>query len=288
MADYKDRYYTSSDGLRLHYRDYDAAGTGDGVETVLCMPGLTRNARDFTEVADHLKGRYRVLVAEQRGRGLSAWDPNPANYHPGTYIGDMFTLLADAGATRVHAIGTSLGGLMTMIISSMKPGFFKSATLNDIGPVIEQTGIERIKGYVGKITPEKDWTEATQRVKAMAADVYPDFTDAEWDSFTRKIFVEKDGHPILDYDPNIALPFKNATSEAAPTDIWPAFESLKGTPLAVLRGGLSDLLSAETMEEMGRRHEGMVAVTIPNVGHTPILNEPECLAAIDAVIAKGT
>lgn len=278
---YSDAYFTNRDGLKLHYRDYHIAPTG--APTVLCMPGLTRNAKDFGYLANHLAHRCRMICAEQRGRGLSDYDPDPGRYSPATYVDDMFELLDHLGLTSVYVVGTSLGGLMTMMMQAMRPGIFKAAIINDIGPEVDPAGIARITSYVGKGTPPETWDQAVSATKAANANVYPHFKDADWREFTELLYAEKDGKPVAAYDPAIRNNFTQKTDQAAP-DLWPVFAAMHSIPLLVLRGETSDILSADTLVRMQSEHPNCTAVTVPRIGHVPQMREPEVLAAIDRII----
>ncbi len=283
MAEYADEYFTNEDGLKQHYRDYNNAP--DGAPTVLCMPGLTRNAKDFEYIANHLADRCRLICVEQRGRGLSDWDPDPSRYSPATYVGDMMALLRHLGLANIVAIGTSLGGLMTMMMSAMHPGVLKAAVINDIGPEIDPKGIERIKSYVGVGTPPSTWNEAVEAVKKANPNIYPDFTEEDWLHFTRMLFADDGGKPVAQYDPAIRKNFDENDDQAAP-DLWPIFSQMHSIPMVVLRGGLSDILAPETLERMATEHPDLVAVTVPNVGHVPLMREKIVQDAIDALIAR--
>ncbi|WP_286831077.1 MULTISPECIES: alpha/beta fold hydrolase [Kordiimonas] len=283
MADYTDEYFTNPDGLKQHYRDYNQAG--DNAPVVLCMPGLTRNARDFEAIAEHLSDRCRVICVEQRGRGQSDWDPNPSRYLPVTYVADMMALLAHLGVDKVIAIGTSLGGLMTIMIQAMHPGKLQAAVINDIGPEIDPKGIERIKSYVGKGTPPETWEAAVEAVKTANAGVYPNFTEEDWRWYTENLYEDVDGKPAVMYDPAISQNFNSEESQSSP-DLWPYFKTLHSIPMVVLRGGISDILSAETLERMAREHPDLVPVTVPGIGHVPLMREPECKQAIDELVGR--
>ncbi len=283
MADFTNGYFTNPDGLKQHYRDYNRAP--DGAPVVLCMPGLTRNAKDFSYIADHLKYRCRLICAEQRGRGLSEWDPDPSRYSPVTYVGDMMALLDHLGLTEIITIGTSLGGLMTIMMNAMHPGTIKAAVINDIGPEIDPKGIERIKSYVGIGTPPATWDEAVAAVKTANPGVYPNFTDQEWVDFTHMLYTDKDGAPVAQYDPAIRKNFDDQDDQSAP-DLWPLFTMMHSIPMVVLRGALSDILAADTLERMQAEHPDLVAITVPNVGHVPLMREKIVQDAIDALIAR--
>lgn len=283
MTAYADVFYESTDGLRLYARDYPAGRAG--ALTVLCMPGLTRNSRDFAALADHLAGPYRVILAEQRGRGRSAYDPTWENYHPGTYVNDMWTLLGHLGVERVALIGTSLGGLMAMIMGATARDRVAGIVLNDVGPELDREGLERIQAYVGKMDKVHSWDQAVEQVRRHNAGVYPDFGDEEWRAFAELLFREdKDGKPVADYDPNIARTLVKADGE--PVDLWPMFETLVGLPVLTLRGALSDILSEATFAEMKRRVPTMEAVTVPRCGHAPAPDHPVAYGAIDAFLER--
>ncbi|RMF07721.1 MAG: alpha/beta hydrolase [Alphaproteobacteria bacterium] len=283
MSSYADVFYDSTDGLRLYARDYPADHAG--AMTVLCMPGLTRNSRDFAALADHLSGTYRVLCAEQRGRGRSAYDPNWQNYHPGTYVNDMWTLLDHLGIERAALIGTSLGGLMAMIMAASQRQRVTGIVLNDVGPELSADGIKRIQAYVGKMEKVHSWDEAVAQVREHNAGVYPDFDDDDWRAFAALLYREdENGVLVADYDPNIARPLNQA--EAAPVDLWPVFDMLNGLPVLALRGELSDILSPETFAEMKRRVPDMEMVTVPRCGHAPAPDHPVARGAIDAFLER--
>lgn len=277
MSEARDVHYMSADGLRLYARDY--AGPQATALTVLCLPGLTRNSRDFADLATELCKSYRVICPDQRGRGRSAYDPDPSRYQPLTYVADMWALLDHLGIARVAIVGTSLGGIMAMIMAAARPDRILGAVLNDIGPVVDPAGIARIQSYVGKTLPPAAWDEAVAQAKTINGDIFPHFDEARWRQFTRQLYRDDgQGRPILDYDPAIS---QNVDAgNAVPPDLWPLFDALKATPLVVIRGATSDILSAETMAKMLARHPQLVAVEVPGVGHAPLLDEP---AALDAI-----
>ena len=283
---YSDRYWTSADGLTLHYRDYPGPDAASGKPPIICMHGLTRNSRDFADLAEHLSANWRVIVPEMRGRGMSDYAKDSSTYNPMVYVGDVLALLADQGIERFIAIGTSLGGLMAMLLAASSPGKVAGAVLNDIGPQVELAGIERIAGYVGQGRSYPTWMHAARSLQEVHRSSFPDFGIDQWlEMAKRTLVVGQNGRISLDYDMAIADPFKQADN-AAPPDLWPAFDALGGIPLLLLRGELSDLISAKTVAEMERRHPGMQTVTVPRVGHAPTLDEPESRAAIDRLLAQ--
>jgi len=283
MADFEDFWMTAQDGVRLHARDYrnDAAPF-----TVLCLHGLSRNAADFEDLAAVLAPRYRMVVMEQRGRGESGWDPVPGNYHLGTYVRDTTDLLNALDLDDVAVIGTSMGGLMGMAMGSAAPGRFRGLVLNDIGPVVEAAGLARIQGYVGRGGPVDSWADAVAAVRAISEVAFPDLGDAEWDAFARRLYRERgDGRLELAYDPAIAEPMNADTEAAVPPEVWSLFDGLSSLRLLVIRGALSDILSAATVQEMARRHPRLRHVGVPQRGHAPLLSEPAALDAIETFLS---
>lgn len=289
---YSDRFWDSPDGLKLHFRDYPGPGGGPGSGSrerlpVVCLHGLTRNSRDFAVLAAHLAGARRVLVPEMRGRGDSEYARDPASYTPATYIEDVEALLAQEGISRFVAVGTSLGGLMTMLIAAREPGRIAGAVLNDIGPEVETGGLARIGEYVGQGRNFPTWMHAARALEEVHAAAHPGFDTEQWIAMAKRAMtVQQNGRIGFDYDMSIAEPFQNGEG-GAPPDLWPSFEALGGAPLLILRGALSDLLSETTAAAMAARHPDAELVTVPDVGHAPLLEEPEALAAIDRLMARA-
>ena len=280
MAEWTDRYWNSADGVKLHYRDHD--GNRDR-PPILCIPGLTRNARDFEPVADRFAGEWRVISIDLRGRGGSAFDPDPANYKPMVYVADILKMLDQLGIADAVFVGTSLGGLCTMALALTDRERIAGALLNDIGPVVDMAGIDRIAGYVGKEARFTGWDEAIAQVAERTVDVYPDYGLAEWDRFVRRMAREDGSDVVFDYDMRIADNFERA---ATAPEIWPLYRALDGRPVTILRGELSDLLSAEVAERMASAISDVELVTVPRVGHAPSFDEPESIAALERLLAR--
>ena len=280
MADWTDRYWNSADGVKLHYRDHD--GDRDR-PPILCIPGLTRNARDFEPVAARFAGDWRVLSIDLRGRGGSAFDPDSANYKPMVYVADILKLLDQLGIADAVFVGTSLGGICTMALALSDRERIAGALLNDIGPVVDQAGIDRIAGYVGKEPNFASWDEAIDAVAMRNADIYPDYDRLDFERFVRRIMREEGGEVVFDYDMRIADNFESA---AAAPDAWPLYLALNGRPVVILRGELSDLLSAEVAARMAGAIDDVELVTVPGVGHTPTFDEPESIAALERLLAR--
>lgn len=283
-ARYEDCSWTSADGLTLHYRDYPAPA-GTTALPVLCLHGLTRNARDFAALAEHLSATRRVIVPEMRGRGLSDYAPNSDSYTPITYVADVEKLLAEQGITRLCVVGTSMGGLMTMLMAQGAPGRMAAVVMNDIGPEVDAAGLARISGYVGQGRSYPTWIHAARSLAEVHGAAFPDYDLDMWlDMAKRTMVVTQNGRISYDYDMAIAEPFAKP-GNAAPPNLWLAFEALRGVPMLLVRGELSDLLSPGTVRQMETRNPAMTVITVPRVGHAPTLDEPEVVAAIDALLA---
>lgn len=282
MTDFADRSWTSADGLSLYARDY-AGAAGPARLPVICIHGLTRNSRDFEEVAPWIAARgRRVLAVDVRGRGRSDWDPNPANYQPAVYAGDVVSLMMQAGLGRAVFVGTSMGGLITMALSAMNPLAVAGAVLNDVGPELSPVGLGRILGYVGDQKPIGNWTEAAEFAASINGVAFPGAPPEHWAAFARRIFRETESGLALDYDPDITAPFRAAPTGPAP-DLWPVFAGLaNGRPTLLIRGGVSDLIDTEIAGRMRAAAPAMAYAEVPDVGHAPMLTEPEARAALAA------
>lgn len=280
---FADRFWTSSDGLKLHFRDYP--GRADR-PPVLCLPGLTRNARDFSHVAERLGGEWRVICPDLRGRGDSAYAKDSATYSPIQYAEDLTLLLAQEGIERFVAFGTSLGGLLTMILAMTGAERLAGVLLNDVGPEIAPEGLERIRGYVGQGRSFPTWMHAARALQEAQGEVFPDYEIGDWLGMAKRcMVVGGNGRIVFDYDMKIAEPFSQPGGEAG-VDLWPAFAALNGRPVTLLRGELSDILSPATLERMAGMLIDSEAVTVPRVGHAPMLDEPAAVAAIDRLLAR--
>ncbi|MBL6689259.1 MAG: alpha/beta hydrolase [Pseudomonadales bacterium] len=284
MSEFKDIWYTSEDGLTLYARDYPCES--DSSLTVLCMHGLTRNSADFEDLAPALTDLARVVSVDQRGRGRSDWDSNSAKYTPGTYVGDMFSLIKHLKLENIVLVGTSMGGLMSILMVTMKPDLFRGVVLNDIGPVVSQEGLDRIKGYVGKGKPVKTWEEAIEQTRETNRVAFPAYTDDDWHKWVHRMYEENEqGELTLRYDPAIAEPMAEDDSNAAPADLWPLFDNMTNLPLLTIRGALSDILAEDCVQEMQQRHAGMKLFEVAGVGHAPQLDEPGVVESIRAFIS---
>ena len=283
MVEWSDGYWWSNDGLRLHYRDY----AGDASRPpILCIPGLTRNARDFEGVAERLAGKWRLICVELRGRGESAHAKDAMTYAPLTYLQDLEALIAGLRLERFILFGTSLGGLMTMLLAASGRERIAGALLNDIGPAMEPRGLDHIRSYVGRARDWPTWLHAARFLAEAQRDRYPDWELDQWLVYAKRLCrLTPGGRIVFDYDMRIAEPFKLPSGEAG-FDLWPAFRALAGIPSLVVRGELSDLTTAETVARMQAEVPEMEAVTVPRVGHAPTLDEKEAADAIDRLLKR--
>ena len=276
--------WTSADGLTLRYRDYAGSAARP---PVLCIPGLTRNCRDFEPVAEAVAGEWRVICVDLRGRGQSDFARDSATYRPLQYAADVLALLDHLDLPRVVAIGTSLGGIVIMLMALASPERLAAVALNDVGPEIEPAGLTRIRGYVGQGRSFPTWMHAARGLKEQSGAAYPDFQLADWLRLAKRLMaVGPGGRIAFDYDMKIAEPFQTADGTAPAADMWPAFRALAGRPLLTVRGELSDILSAATLERMRREVPELEAVTIARTGHAPTLEEPAAQDALRRLLAR--
>lgn len=283
MSAYQDRYWWSADGLRLHARDYrsDAAGA-----PIVCLPGLTRNARDHHAFARDHAGDRRVIAVDFRGRGESAYARDPMSYVPLTYVQDVEGMLREFAVDRFVAVGASLGGIVTMLLAAMRHGVVAGALLNDVGPDIEPAGLSRIRGYVGRQNALPTWMHAARAVQEANAAIYPGYALEDWLAMAKRLYrLNSAGRVVLDYDMKIAEPFRVPGNEAGP-DMWKALTGLAHVPVLIVRGERSDVLSAATAERMVGELADAELATAPNVGHSPTLGEPELAEPIARFLAR--
>jgi pimeloyl-ACP methyl ester carboxylesterase len=280
---YADGYWWSNDGLRLHYRDYHGPGEHP---PILCLPGLTRNARDFAALAERLSPHWRVIVLDFRGRGESAYAKDAMTYAPLTYVQDVERLLTELDVSRCILFGTSLGGIVSMLLAATGPGRIAGVLLNDIGPVIEPDGLARIRSYVGRAGSWPTWVHAARALGESNAAIYPSYKLEDWLAMAKRLYrLTAQGRVVPDYDKAIAEPFRMPGGEGG-IDLWPALAALTHVPLLIVRGETSDILSAATAAEMQTRLPGAALVTVPRVGHAPTLDEPDAVAGINALLAR--
>ncbi|MFZ1679523.1 MAG: alpha/beta hydrolase [Rhizobiaceae bacterium] len=286
MAGFNDVFYSAQDGLTLHARVYGRTQPG---LPAICLPGLTRNARDFHELAlhlsTHIKSPRPVVAFDYRGRGQSAWAPDWTSYDPLVEAGDVLAGLAALDIGHGLFIGTSRGGLITMILSAMRPGAIRGAILNDIGPRIEGEGLAQIRAYLTGMPAPASLAEAEAILKQVFGPAFLALSDPDWARMAAAIFAERGGRIVPDYDPALINPLKSVDFSQPLPELWPQFEGLAAVPLMTIRGANSRLLSPATLAEMERRHPGMETITVEGQGHAPLLETgdlPERIAAFAA------
>lgn len=281
MSQYRERHYTSQDNLRLYYREY---GEPSGATPVLCLGGLTRNSKDFHELALRLCAQRRVLCPDYRGRGLSAYDADWRNYQVRTYLDDIRHLLTVAEVHRAVVIGTSMGGILAMGMAAAYPTVLAGTVLNDVGPQVEMVGLMHIIEYIRVDRPQPDLDSAIETIRRMLPRIA--FRDpAVWRKMVENTYrLGDDGMLHFDWDVSLVRPLIEP-QEPAP-DLWPLFRALRRTPVLALRGEISEILSEATFAAMAREMPGLAQLTVAGTGHTPTLSEPEVQQAIDGFLAR--
>lgn len=276
---YKQIHYQSNDGLMLFARDYEVAPSK--LAPLLCLPGLTRNSRDFETIAPWLAQTRRVITADFRGRGLSQYAGDPTTYRPDMELADMISLLNFLKIERAAIIGTSRGGIVGMLMAAFSPDRLAGLFLNDVGPVFDIAGLLRIRSYLGVQGRFATWDAAITSLKASNSG-FETLAEREWQAFAERLFKRVDGLPQADYDPALALTFPSVEDIAAGrvANLWEIFASTEGLPVSVVRGQHSDLLSPGTVEAMKQKNAGLDASVIPDRGHAPFLDEAPAKEAI--------
>ena len=289
MADsvtFEEQRWTSHDGLSLYYRDYPAGGSAT-LLPVICLHGLTRNSKDFEDVAPRIAslGR-RVLVPDVRGRGQSDFDPDPNHYQPRIYARDVVALMDSLGISSAVFLGTSMGGIITMTVAALRSKAVAAAILNDVGPAVAPEGIARILAYTGKSPDVRDWDDAVGYVRRTSSAAFPRFGEGDWRKFAERTFRDDGQGPRLDYDPAISGPLK-APSRLTTFMAWLLFRKLaRGRPTLLIRGAMSDIVSRDIARRMKRHAPRLDLAEVPGVGHAPMLDEPAAIAAIEKFLGR--
>lgn len=274
MTDFKDIFYQSSDGLSLYARQYEVSAENAARPTLLCMHGLTRNSADFEGFASIFKDSFPIVAVDQRGRGRSAYDSNSANYSPAIYVEDMMTLIDTLQLESIILVGTSMGGLMAMMMAATGDARIKGLVINDIGPEVAPEGLARIQSYVGKTKVVSSWQEAADQAKQINCAAFPDYTEQDWMAFAKRTYTEnKEGVPVLAYDAAIAQPIDASEGQSLSLDLWPLFDLIVDYPMLVVRGELSDILAPDCVQKMQYKKPNLDVVDVPQVGHAPFLDE---------------
>lgn len=285
---FRDLFCQSADGLKLHGR---AIGPKTGAALpVLCLPGLTRTTEDFDDIARALASdptSPRLVVAiDYRGRGLSDYDPDPAKYTVPVEMGDVLAVAAAAGIDRAILLGTSRGGIISMALAAAKKDLLASVILNDIGPTLEIGGLMKIKGYITDPPQRMTWDEAAHGLKELFGPVFPSLNDAQWMAWARRAFRVSGNGLVRTYDPRLADGFAAITPETPMPPMWDLFDKLAGVPLMLIHGGLSDLLSSQSVRDMHARRPDMEIVEVPDEGHAPLLADASTIKRITDFCAR--
>lgn len=274
------------DDLTIRGRDY--GNRLSDTMPLVCLPGLTRSTRDFdalaTLISQDSDAPRRVLTLDYRGRGRSDYDPNWKNYHPLTEAQDVLNAITAAGLRDVAILGTSRGGIIAMLLGALRPGILKGVILHDIGPTIDVTGLIKIKNYVSQMPQPRNWQDAADIMRTVHRGSFPNNNDEDWMQAARLTFADRNGAPVLDFDPGLIKTLEAISADDPPPDLWPQFMSLRAKPLLVIRGGISDLFSQATLDMMDRAHPTLKSVVVPDQGHVPSLLYPPALEAIFAFL----
>ena len=280
-------FVSAPDALRLHVREYGQIDSP--ALSVVCLPGLARTTSDFEALAPALacgEPRRRVLAIDSRGRGKSEYDPNPKNYNLTVELADVVAVLNALEIKQAVLIGSSRGGILTMLLAAAHPELIAGAVLHDIGPVIESEGVARIKSYVGKLRQPQNLEEGADILRGLFVAQFPKFTAAQWLAAAQRTWKPQAGKLALTYDPALSETLADFDSEHPLPPLWSEFEALAGVPVLVIRGARSDILSAATLNAMRARHPGLESIEVPDQGHLPLLEGAELVGRITAFIEK--
>ena len=288
QQNWRDITYTARDGLRLYARHYPAPGSR--LRPVVCLAGLTRNSRDFHDIASVLSSAAQphprhVYALDYRGRGRSAYDPDWRNYQVLNELLDVLDFMTIAGLADAAIIGTSRGGILAMVMAAARPGNIGAVVLNDIGPLIEREGLLRIISYVGRVPLPATWREAGELVRSMNQRHFPAIPDHMWESIARQFYSDEDGRPAHGYDQ--ALNKSASVLDGPLPELWPQFKALSSIPAMVLRGEMSDILSVATAERMQREHPDLELLTVAGQGHAPLLRDQASILAIRDFLSRA-
>lgn len=279
------RFITAADGINIHVREY--VGRDANALPVVCLPGLARTTADFDTLAEALAAEGRRVVAlDYRGRGRSGYDPDPTKYSLPVELGDVITVLTALACEPAVFVGTSRGGILTMLMAAVRPAAIAGAVLNDIGPVLEAEGLVRIKGYVGKLPTPTSYDDAARILARLFGAQFPKLSHDDWLKSAYRTYKDKDGVLIANYDIALARALEDFDPEKPLPDLWPQFEALTPVPVMAIRGANSDLLSVATVSEMGRRHPDLETLIVPDQGHAPLLVEADVITRIAAFVDR--
>ncbi len=284
----KDHYIEANDAIKTYCLEIIPQEIKHEIP-FFCIHGLTRNHKDFEPIFDELlKTGRKIYAIDVRGRGLSDYDTNPINYNPLIYVNDVLNILQKLEIPKAIFVGTSMGGIISMILGAIAKEKVAAIILNDVGPEVCEKGIERIKNYVGDNKPSKNWQEASEKVKNIAAEAYPDKINDEnfWLEFSKRTQKQTNDGIVFDYDANIKQNVQASDKNAPAPNLWPQFEALQNIPIGVIQGAISDILTDDIVDKMKSIHHEIMHVKIPNTGHAPILDEKLALDCIMQIAQK--
>ncbi len=283
---FHDFFCQSTDGLRLRGRSIGPKDNRNGSIhlPVLCLPGLTRTAEDFDVVARALASDpaapRRVVSMDYRGRGQSDYDPDSSKYNVVVESGDVLAVAAAAGISRAILLGTSRGGIISMVLAAAQPALLAGVILNDVGPALDINGLLKIKGYIANPPPLKTWDDAANSLKALSARVFPTLTDDDWMAWAHRAFRAEGDGLVRTYDPKLGHVFDSVDPDNPPPPIWELFDKMAEVPLMLIHGTLSDLLTAQGVKDMMARRGDLEVVDVPDQGHAPLLEDQPTIARI--------
>ncbi len=273
-------FVSAQDGLRLHIREYGTRAA-PGL-TVVCLPGITRTVADFAELAPALAAgqRRRVIAIDSRGRGLSEYDSNPENYNFVVELGDIVSVLTARAIGPAVFLGSSRGGVLTMLLGAAHPTAIAGVVLHDIGPVVELKGLARIKGYVGKLPRPRNFEEGGDILRGVMGAQFPKLTAVQWLAAAQRAWQMQNGALVPTYDVGLVRALASIDLERPIPPLWNQFDTLAAMPMLVIRGGNSDILSSETVAAMRARREQMEVIEVADQGHAPLLEGEDLLRGV--------
>ena len=281
-------FVTAPDGLRLHARCYGRASAPG--TPVVCLPGLARTSADFDVLATALSRDAPhprpVIALDYRGRGLSQYDRDPANYSLPVELADVLAVVTALETLPAIFIGTSRGGILTMLLAAVRPSALAGAVLNDIGPFIEPHGLMRIKSYVGKLPQPRTFEEGAEILRRLFHSQFPRLGPDDWLAAARRMFKEENGLLVTTYDPKLAATLAGIGPEQPLPALWKEFDALANVPVMIVRGANSDVLSATTVDSMQARHPAIERLEVPDQGHAPLLMDTETIERISAFLRR--